>query len=198
MSPVANDRPVHTAPPPRRGDPAPEPEQRARFEDALSRREPRQEGKQLHGEQPAPDLAQLGHAPYQGFDLTQDQGRRDRGTREEALAMLDGLRPAPAPAQLPADAAPSALPQAAALPTTHAEFAQRLDLPTQPLGGEFQLSMSDTRWLASHAVVARDNAGGLSLDVSTNSDSDAEAQRAELRARLEARGHRIDRIDFAG
>lgn len=199
MSPIATDRPIaaDTAQP-RRADRSPEPEQRSRFEDALSRRDPKQEGKPTTEDNTPADAAHLGHGSHQAFDLMQGgSGQRDRGKRDQELGMLDGLRPAPtaaAPAQIDL---PAPLPSTPVLAPSHAAFAARLDLPVQATGGEFQVSMSDTRWLASHAVVARDNAGSLSLDMSFNGDSNAEQQRAELRARLEARGHRVDRIDFA-
>lgn len=198
MTPIANDRPIAATPQPRRADRPPEPEQRSRFEDALSRRDGKQEGKEPLGEKPAPDPALLGHGAHQTFDLMQGGGgQRERGKRDQELAMLDGLRPAPTTAAPAAVEAQAPLQNAPMLSPGHAEFAARLDLPTHAVGGEFQVSMSDTRWLARHAVIARDNAGGLSLNLSSNGDGDAEAQRAELRARLEARGHRVDRIDFA-
>lgn len=197
MTPVAPDRPAAAAPTPRRPDRAAEPEQRARFEDALARREPKQAGKATTGEPPLPDPSLAGRLSHPGFDLMQGGGHRERGGRDPEATALDGLRPAPTTtAAAPADAPPP--PAATPLPApTHADIAARLDLPAQPAGGEFQLSMSDTRWLASHAVVTRAPEGGLSLDVATNGEGGGEAQRAELRARLEARGHRIDRIDFA-
>ncbi len=199
MTQIATDRPMAATPQPRRADRPPEPEQRSRFEDALSRRDEKQEGKEPSGDKPATEPTLPGHGAHQAFDLMQGGGgQRDRGKREQELAMLDGLRPAPTAAVPAVVEAQAPLQNAPMLSPGHAEFAARLDLPTHAVGSEFQLSMSDTRWLASHAVVARDNLGGLSLDLSSNGDGDAEAQRAELRARLEARGHRVDRIDFAG
>lgn len=198
MSPIATDRPTIATTQPRRPDRSPEPEQRSRFEDALTRRDGKQEAKGQVDEKQAPDVALLRHGGTQPFDLMQGGGgHRDRGKRDQELAMLDGLRPAPLSAAPAPVEAPLPVQNAPMLSPGHAEFAARLDLPTHAVGGEFQLSMSDTRWLASHAVVARDNAGGLSLDLSSNGDGNAEQQRAELRARLEARGHRVDRIDFA-
>lgn len=56
--------------------------------------------------------------------------------------------------------------------------------------------MTDQRWIASHAVVRRDDSGGLPVDIQARSDSDSEQQRQALRARLEARGHRVTAIEF--
>ena len=86
----------------------------------------------------------------------------------------------------------------AEIAASHYEFQSRIGLPSQISGTETQLTMTDQRWLATHAAVRSDEAGGLSVEIQTRSDADADAeqQREALQSRLEARGHRITSIQF--
>lgn len=102
----------------------------------------------------------------------------------------------------PAAAQPAACPaegvamsgNAVDIAPSHYEFLSRIGLPAHSSGVETQLTMTDQRWFVSHAILRHDDTGGLSVEIQTRSDADAEQQRQALRSRLEARGHRVTSI----
>ncbi|WP_315760399.1 hypothetical protein [Sphingomonas sp. Y38-1Y] len=199
MTTIANDRPATPVANRARTDTrtAAEPERRDRFEEALSRRE--KKGDTDRSEASTQGQGSATHAephPQSRFDLMGDDQHRGK---QQAPTQVEAVPGAAADRTIAAEAPAAPTPTPAAqptIPTTHAEFAARLDLPSTPLGSEFQLSMSDPRWLASTATIQRTPSGGLALDVETRGDSEGDEARETLRARLEARGHRIERLDL--
>lgn len=189
VTPLASEaQPARPIPASRNGEPVPKPEARSKFEEAMRR--------MRDAETPEHGLAgREGLMPFeppfvQRFlqDGGDDQGSGDpaHGTiashaTHAAAAPADGVAASGSPAELA---------------SSHHDFANRIGLPAQTAGAETQLTMTDQRWLASHAVVRRDEAGGLSVDIQARSDADSEQQRQALRSRLEARGHRVTAIEF--
>lgn len=192
-----------SSPPQARSERQAEPEVRNKFEDALAKRRkagPAETDRfggdataNAHGQaQPAV----TGQKPFEGFG---DQPHKGKSTKPEAMS-ADASGAAPqqgTPVAAATDPAPLAAPQSANLPTSFAEMVARIEMPASATGGETLLTMSDTRWLATQAVISRDDAGGLMLDIDSRGD-DAERQRDELKARLEARGHRVGEIRIGG
>ncbi|WP_423605038.1 hypothetical protein [Sphingomonas sp. MS122] len=181
-------QPARATPASRNGEPAPKAETRSKFEEAMRR--------MRDGEAPDPGLAgREGLTPFDPSFVQRflQDGGDDRGSGDVAHGTV-----ATATAQLAAAPADGTLAagSAAEIASSYYEFQSRIGLPSQIAGAESQLTMTDQRWLASHAVVRSDAAGGLSVEVQTRSGSDADQQQREaLRSRLEARGHRVSSIE---
>ena len=172
----------------RDGASTPEPETRSKFEEALRRSK----------EGGAHDPELLGDAEPLAFDppfvqrgpiATGD----DRNGSDDLVPAVPG-----SPLASPHGGEEAAISgEAADLPLSHFEFVNRVNLPTQGAAAESQLTMTDQRWLAASAIIRRDDAGGLLVEIQTRSDAQGEQQqRQALRSRLEARGHRITSIRF--
>lgn len=170
------------------GEPAPKPETRSRFEEAMRRmRDSETSG---HGLAGGEGLMPFEPPFVQRF--TKDGGNdQSSGDPAQGTIASHAVHAAAAPADgVVASGSPTEL------ASSHQDFANRIGLPAQTAGAETQLTMTDQRWLASQAVVRSDGAGGLSVDIQARSDADAEQQRQALRSRLEARGHRVTAIEF--
>ncbi|MGF7146932.1 hypothetical protein FHS96_000541 [Sphingomonas zeicaulis] len=196
--------PARPASPPQhaRSKRQPEPELRDRFEDAMAKRRKAGSGatERFSGETPAPTH---GHAqpPVTGQQAFEGHGEHPRKGKQIAADTKVSEAAAATPQQsapvAAADPTPVSAPHSAALSASFADIVARMDMPTSATGGETLLTMSDTRWLATQAVIARDDAGGLMLDIDARGE-DAEKQREALKARLEARGHRVGEIRING
>lgn len=179
-------QPARATPATRNAEAAAKPETRSKFEEAMRRM--REGGPHDHelagGEGVTPLDPPLQRHPQGGKD-------RDGGDPMHGQSGHAPAQPMAAPVETAAAAG-----NAADIASSHHEFLSRINLPNQSAGAETQLTMTDQRWIASHAVVRRDEAGGLSVDIQARSDADSEEQRQALRARLEARGHRVTAIEF--
>lgn len=182
-----------------RSERQPEPELRDRFEDAMAKRRKAgaTETGRLSGDAAAPAQQQHAQSPVTGQQAFEGYGEQPRKGKAVALDARSADAPAMTPQQnapaLAADPAPLSTPPSANLSSSFAEIVARIEMPASATGGETLLTMSDTRWLATQAVIARDEAGGLMLDIDARGD-DAQQQREALKARLEARGHRVGSI----
>jgi hypothetical protein len=174
------------------------PETKSRFEDALERR-----GERRSTREASDGTAAAGEAAPQGEARMTWDGRggdERRGPRQHAVETVAAAGIAPdAPVAGAAHVDTGEVRPAAplSLSTDFAAFVARLDLPDRPAETMLQLTMPDTRWLASQATIQRGSDGGLTLDIDTrgNGDShDGDDARQALRARLEARGHRVDAL----
>jgi hypothetical protein len=197
MTPVSATRPEPTVRAHHRQAPTRDTEQR--FEDALTRNTSQgRDADTAKGIQektpnePAAGpmlLGQFGHGRDEG-----DQRRASRGLDEISRPETNGpAHSTQASAPVKSDVTP-AQPVSTMLPTSHAEMALRMALPQAVQGAETSVLMTDPRSIASQAVVVQDSAGTMSLDIGAGQDGSSEQQRQELKARLEARGHRIASI----
>ncbi|MCW4460971.1 hypothetical protein OK349_04575 [Sphingomonas sp. BT-65] len=190
VTPSSGEAQSTRATPAREGAATPKSETRSKFEEAMRR--------MRDGEAPDPGLASReGLMPFElpfvqrfSKDGGGDQGAGDHAHGTVASSSTQAIV-APAGGAVAASSP-------AEIASSHHEFANRISLPAQATSSESQLTMTDQRWIASHAVVRRDDAGGLSVEVQTRSDSDADQQQREaLRSRLEARGHRVSSIEIS-
>ncbi|AHE54857.1 hypothetical protein [Sphingomonas sanxanigenens] len=185
-----------------RSERQPEPELRDRFEDAMAKRRKAGTGEpeRFSGATPASAPGHA-HPPVTGQQAFEGYGDQPRKGKAMAADAKSSDAPTATPQQnaplAAAEPAPVSAPQSANLSASFAEIVARIDMPASATGGETLLTMSDTRWLATQAVIARDDAGGLMLDIDARGD-DAEQQREALKARLEARGHRVGKIRING
>lgn len=179
--------PARAVPTSRNGEQTAKPETRSKFEEAMRR--------MRDGEMPEQGpIGREGLMPFvppfaQRF---LEDGGGEPGADEQTQGMVASTR-------LVARGGDGAIAAngAADIAPHHHAFAERVGLPAQAGGGETQLTMTDPRWMAAHATVRRDDAGGLSVEIQTRSDADADQQQHEtLRSRLEARGHRISSIEI--
>lgn len=169
-----------------------------RFEDALTRNT----SEDRDADTPDEALENASGEPARGFFLHAHLGKdREEGDRRWASRGLnENSRSEPAnahPIQTHASAVSDAVPAQSshALPSTStAEMAMRMALPQGMHGAETSLLMTDPRSIASQAVIVQDSAGAMSLDIDARQDGSSEQQRQELKARLEARGHRLASI----
>ena len=169
----------------RNGEPAPKPETRSRFEEAMRR---------MHGGD-APDHGLAGGEGLMPFAPPFVQ-RFLEGGDQQSENPAQGMPASPQPAAAAADGAIVSN-NPADIASSHYAFADRIGLPAQIGNSETQLTMTDQRWLASYATVRHDEANGLSVEIQTRSDADADQQHREgLRSRLEARGHRVSAIQI--
>lgn len=188
VTPSTSEASARATPASRNGDAPAKPETRSKFEEAMRR--------MRDGETPEHGLAgREGPMPFEPpfvQRFLQDGGDGEgSGDHAHGTIASHATRAAAAPADgVVAAGAP------AEIASSHHDFANRIGLPAQASGAETQLTMTDQRWLASHAVVRRDESGGLSVDIQARSDGDSEQQREALRSRLEARGHRVAAIEF--
>lgn len=190
VTPSSSETQVTRATPARDSAATPKTETRSKFEEAMRRmREGGPHDHQLTGGE--------GLTPFEQ-PVLQQHPRSARDERKGGDLAHGSANPAPAqPVPVTTDAmVMSGSP--AEIASSHYEFQSRIGLPSQVSGAESQLTMTDQRWLASHAIVRSDAAGGLSVEVQTRSDSDADQQQREaLRSRLEARGHRVSSIEIS-
>lgn len=188
VTPPSSETQATRATPPRESAATPKTETRSKFEEAMRRmREGGAHDHQLTGgeglmpfEQPVLQLhPRSAKDERNGGDLAHGSG--NPGPTHHASGVAEAMAMSGSSAEIAA---------------SHYEFQSRIGLPSQISGAETQLTMTDQRWLASHAVVRSDEAGGLSVEIQTRSDADtdAEQQREALQSRLEARGHRISSI----
>lgn len=164
---------------------APEAETRSKFEEAMRRM--RDDG--AHDQRLAGGEERMPFEPSLVRRHPHAADDRNGGDLAHGPAGPAAAQPAARPAE---GAAMSG--NAADVPPSHYEFLGRIGLPAHSSGIETQLTMTDQRWLASHATIRHDGTGGLSVEIQTRSDADSEQQRQALRLRLEARGHRISSI----
>jgi hypothetical protein len=198
MTPISR---IQSEPIPRTYDrPAPPRDKEQRFEDALARNTsedrdadtPAEAREKASGELAGDILlpANLGKGRDEG-----DQRRASRGLDETSCPEFGAANAhfAQVHTSVVPDAAPAQ--SSSAMPTaSFAEMAMRMALPQGVHSVETSLLMTDPRWIASRAVIVQDSSGAMSLDVGTRQDGSSEQQRQELRARLEARGHRLASI----
>lgn len=179
-------QPARAAPASRNGEATPKSETCSKFEEAMRR--------MREGEAPDHGLAgREGPMPFEPPFVQRflQDGGDDQGPGEHAQGTVASTQSA----AVPADAVLAG--NAADIASSHHEFANRIGLPAQTVNAETQLTMTDQRWIAAHATVRRDEAGGLSVEIQTRSDADADQQHREaLRSRLEARGHRVNSIQI--
>lgn len=194
MTPVSATRPEPTVRTHHRQAPTRDTEQR--FEDALTRHAgDDREADMIKGTQEKTPDESAGGPVFQGqFGRSRDEGdqrRASRGLDEVSRSETSGPpHSIQASAPVKSDVTP-AQPVSTMLPKSHAEMALRMALPQAVQGAETSVLMTDPRSIASQAVVVRDSAGTMSLDIGARQDGNSEQQRQELKARLEARGHRI-------
>lgn len=195
MTPVSTTRPEPTLRTPHR--PAPTRDTEQRFEDALARNT----SEDREADMPSGMREKASSEPASGLLLQGHLGKgRDEGDQRRASRGLDEIsrpepggangHPAQAQASVMSDAAP-AQSSSTMLTASYAEMAMRMALPQGAHGAETSILMTDPRWIASQAVLVQDSAGAMSLDIGARQDGGSEQQRQELKARLEARGHRI-------
>lgn len=198
MTPVSTTRSEPTLRTPNR--PAPTRDTEQRFEDALARNT----SEDREADMPSGMREKASSELASGLLLQGHLGKgRDEGDQRRASRGLDEIsRPESGAAHAhPAQAKTSAVPDAASaqsspamLTANFAEMAMRMALPQGAHGAETSVLMTDPRSIASQAVVVQDSAGAMSLDIGARQDGSSEQQRQELKARLEARGHRIANI----
>lgn len=175
----------------RNDEPAPKPEARSKFEEAMRRvRDGGVQDDNLAGRE--------GGGPFEPPVVRRflQDGDDGQGSGDQAHG---AITPGAAQPAAPADGAVVAG-SPAEIASSHHEFANRIGLPAQTAGSETQLTMTDQRWIATYATVRCDDAGGLSVEIQTRSDANAEQQqqREALRSRLQARGHRVTSIQISG
>lgn len=178
--------------------PAPPRDKEQRFEDALARNTSEDHDADTPGEarekasgEPAGGVflhAHLGKDREEG-----DQRRASRGSNENSRSEPAYAHPIQTYASSMPHAAPAQSGPASPSAST-AEMAMRMAMPQGVHGAETNLLMTDPRSIASQAIIVQDSAGAMSLDIDAGQDGSSEQQRQELKARLEARGHRLARI----
>lgn len=195
MTPVSATRTEQTFRTPDR--PAPTRDTEQRFEDALARKISEDRETDTPSEMPEDASSETAGGPLLQAHLGKG---RDEGDQRQASRGLDEISsPEPGaahahPVQTHASSGPDgALAQSspAMLTASFAEMAMRMALPQGAHSAETSVLMTDPRSIATQAVLVQDSAGAMSLDIGARQDGSSEQQRQELKARLEARGHRI-------
>ncbi len=189
VRPPGSEIPPTRVTPARDGAVKPDTEMRSKFEESMRRkREPEaQAGELAWGESLMP--------------FEQPVLQRQPGLAGDDRNLGDFLQgsatPAPAPVTPTTADGMAATGSPAEIAHNHYAFQDRINLPNQISGRETQLTLTDQRWLVSHATVRSDPDGGLSVEVQTRSDRDSDQRHREvLRSRLEARGHRVASVEI--